>query len=80
MIGPCIACKWARFQMTNHKPPRVKQKQFGDCDWPVPEPPPLAISVVRGGYWYFFPEEGHTRKVHIWPDYANCPVWEEKDE
>lgn len=70
MNGPCITCKWSRFEMTSHKPPRVKRMLVGACEWPVPEAvQPLANSI-----------KVTFNRIHIWPDYTNCPVWEGKDE
>lgn len=61
----CATCKYARFEMTNHKPPRINSNKYGACDWPIPVFT-VALSVINAG----------TLRVHIWADMSDCPVWE----
>jgi hypothetical protein len=69
----CATCRWAVFEMTKHATPKPMSKRVGRCEWPVPPTPalPLSINSPNSTAW-----ERFTRKMHIWPDYADCPVWE----
>ena len=65
MNNSCVSCKWAKFDMTKHSPPRAKGP--GSCEWPVPVIAwPLSLHPPR-----------HV-KNSIWPDYKNCPTFEAK--
>ena len=70
----CATCKWSRFPMTAHVPPRIKAGHVGECLWPIPECPqlPLAITTTRSwsGAW--------NSRRWMAPDETGCPCWEAK--
>ena len=66
--GKCTTCRWAKFSMTKHSKPRPIKGQHGECSWPIPKLPVVAISLESSMY----------SRRYIWPDYENCPVWEPK--
>ena len=65
----CGTCRWLRLgkDPVTGRYDRVSLNHSYHCDWPLPEMPPLAPSVVF--------EQGHRRRV--WSDSGtDCPVWE----
>jgi hypothetical protein len=69
----CGNCKWGRFKMTWHNPPRPQNGRAGECEWPMPTILfPLAVTRAVG---YQEPSKGA-----VWPEFANCPVWEKSHD
>jgi hypothetical protein len=73
-MNGCKTCKWAVFEMTKHKPPRVNEKYVGRCEWPVPEMVALPLSIT--GITGRFVDELY--KGAILAGLEGCPVWEGK--
>lgn len=72
LAQPCATCKWAAFQTTNHRPPRINVKQYGQCSWPVPERVAVARCITSIS----------THNAHrsvIWAKDTGCPVWTPKE-
>ena len=68
MKQTCTTCKWAKFEMTNHNPPRQKLNQCGECCWPMPVVVALPLCMPPPS----------TYRGAIWPNYSGCLVWEVK--
>lgn len=67
-VQTCGNCRWSRFRMTKHEPPRPRPQRTGECLWPVPELPVLPQCI-----------EGYDlNRRAIWPEMTDCPVWEKK--
>jgi hypothetical protein len=69
----CGSCKWGRFLMTNHTPPRPRPHYTGECAYMVgrdalTRPPGLPSSIrVMFDQTFIRPEHGTA-----------CPCWEAK--
>lgn len=65
----CGTCKWGKFEMTKHDPPRIKDR-VGRCEWPLPD---LLFPIsMRSPLEY--------RRGYVTPNGDECPTWEAKDK
>ena len=80
MPKTCANCKWASFQMTNHRPPRINPKYVGECKFPLPTLPPLPLSVTHSGYGKEDAWRTALEKGYILPYKEGCPTFEEKGD
>lgn len=76
-MNTCLNCKHARFEMTEHKPPRPNPHQPGRCTYHV------ILPIVPRAYHEDANElerrfNGRHSKSAIWSSspYAGCPAWE----
>lgn len=66
----CTTCKWGRFEMTNHKPPRINPTRSGKCLYPE-ERIALPFSITKAYGFSLY-------RCAVWPHLAGCPTWEPK--
>ncbi len=64
----CGTCRWGRFEMTAHKPPKIKLGEPGECDFPLDS---IAVPRSVGGKRFLY-------KCVAWPEWDRCPTWEVK--
>lgn len=84
MIPPhrCGNCKWGKFPMTEHVPPRPKANAFGECTFEIKPLLNELFSKIPAVFSY-----GSRWKTAMdafgctttWPDEGHgCPTWEAK--
>ena len=75
----CGNCKYGKFQMTRHDPPRPRPKHFGYCDFPMLPNTNEFLSKIPSAADHKEILEVANRTCHTWPDMgAGCPVWERR--
>jgi hypothetical protein len=79
-VSDCLTCKWAKWTMTKHNPPRMKNGSAGTCTYPMTR---VALpSAFRGSsYASTSPEVLERMKCYISRErpFVNCRVWEKAD-
>lgn len=72
----CTTCKWSHWVMTNHNPPRINKKEYGECQYVINKsdliiPKCIDINIKK--------IIEYNRSV-IWFDHVHedCQVWEPK--
>ena len=80
----CRDCRFARWQMTSHEPPRVNTKRSIRCECP----PDRVTVVLPAAHDIFNESRGHALTnprtwghMALWYDrpYTDCATWEPKD-
>jgi hypothetical protein len=66
----CGTCKWGKFEMSNHNPPRILRGGRAECLFPLPEIPPMPSCVD--------PIRPYKRSIYDAMG-TDCPTWAAKE-
>lgn len=76
MTSNCLNCKWAKWQMTAHTPPRINRNLHGQCIYRVG---PLRVpKSVDANELERLVNPFRGRVILPRAPHADCPVWERK--
>lgn len=78
MANSCLDCKYARWEMTKHDPPRINPRQPGRCTYHVG--PLLVPKSVDANALESLVNPFRGRPA-IWADapHVDCPTWERRE-
>ncbi len=66
----CLNCKWAKWLMTSHNPPRIKTNSIGQCTFVATAVTPMQQAAMMTVGYNIFSLHPHT----------DCAVWEAKGD
>lgn len=73
----CATCRYARWQMTNHNPPRVNSQKSGECTYKIDIDHLIPATVPAHVLDWTASRELENKKTAIWyrSPLSDCPVW-----
>lgn len=77
MANNCLNCKFAKWSMTKHTPPRINLRYAGSCAYvvgPLPVPKSVNANELERLVNPYYGRAVDPRSPH-----ADCPVWEVAD-
>lgn len=74
----CTNCRWARWEMTNHTPPRINPRYHGRCHYQtlIPLLPRASSLTSKTLNEKLNPTYGHV--IWVQDGYVDCPAWEKR--
>ena len=74
----CLDCKWARWEMTKHSPPKINHRQAGHCFCPPANWTVIVPATVRANDGFSDPtllKPPYGNALWAREPYTDCPTW-----